>query len=181
MQKSTKTALAILSVAGALFATATLAQMGPGEGMGQGMGGGMGEGMGDGMRGGQMLMDQFDLIDADKDGKITAAELAAHRQARFTAADANADGKLDADELTAFHTAQMAERMATRTGRMMQWLDANGDGALSADEMPDGPSAERLARLDADGDGAISKAEAQAAMERMGEHRKHRKGMMGNN
>lgn len=167
MQKSTKTALVILSVTGALFATATLADMGPGRGMKGGMGG---------MDGG-MLMEQFDVIDADKDGKITPAELAAHREARIAAADANGDGKLDAEELTAFHTAQMAERMAARTNRMMQWMDANGDGGLSADEMPGGLAADRLARLDTDGDGAISKEEAQAAGKRMG---KYRKGMQGN-
>lgn len=161
MQKSTKTALVILSVTGALFATATLADMGPGKRMGMG---------------GEMLMDRFDEIDADKDGKITPAELAAHRQARFAAADANSDGKLDAGELTAFHAARMAERMEARTTRMMKWLDANGDGALSADEMPDGPEPDRLARLDSDGDGAISKEEAQAAAERMAGH-KHRRGM----
>lgn len=165
MERSTKSAAALLALAGALFATAAVADMGPG-----GKGGHEGRGA--------MLIQQFDEIDADKDGKITAAELAAHRQARFTAADTNSDGSLNAEELTAFHTAQMAERMAERTGRMMQWMDANGDGALSVDEMPDGPSPERMARIDIDGDGAISREEAQAAGERMaGQMQKHRKGM----
>ena len=168
MDRSTKTAAALLALAGGLFATAAIADMRPGE-----MGG-------HGDRG-AMLLEQFDTIDADKDGKITAAELAAHRQARFDAADADKNGSLSAGELTAMHVAEMAERMADRTARMLQWMDTNGDGGLSADELPDGPDPQRLARLDTDGDGAISKAEAEAAMERMAEmgegHCKHhRKG-----
>jgi hypothetical protein len=170
MDRSTKTAAALLALAGGLFASAAIAEMGPG-----GMGG-MGGPGGHGDRG-AMFMQEFDLIDADKDGKITAAELAAHRQARFTAADTDANGSLNAEELTAFHVAQMAEKMAERTAKMLQWMDTNGDGGLSVDEMPDGPSPRHLARLDADGDGAISKAEAEAAVEHMGDRKKHRKGM----
>jgi Ca2+-binding EF-hand superfamily protein len=168
MDRSTKTAAALLALAGGLFASAAIAEMGPG-----GMGGK--EGHGDR---GAMFMDQFDLIDADKDGKITAAELAAHRLARFTAADTNADGALNAEELTAMHVAEMTEKLAKRTDRMLQWMDANGDGSLSVDEMPDGPSPEKLAHLDTDADGAISKAEAETAMQHMGDRmKKHRKGM----
>ena len=171
MDRSTKTAAALLALAGGLFASAAIAEMGPG-----GMGGMEGPG-GPGDRG-AMFLEEFDLIDADKDGKITAAELAARREARFAAADTDANGSLNAEELTAFHVAQMAEKMAERTTKMLQWMDTNGDGGLSADEMPEGPSPRHLARLDADGDGAISKAEAEAAVERMGDRtRKHRKGM----
>ena len=142
MDRSTKTAAALLALAGGLFASAAIAEMGPGD---------MGGMQGHGDRG-AMFMQQFDLIDADKDGKITAAELAAHRLARFTAADTNAAGALNAEELTATHVAEMTAKMARRT--------------------------ERLARLDADADGAISKAEAEAAMQHMGDRtRKHRKGM----
>jgi Ca2+-binding EF-hand superfamily protein len=171
MDRSTKTAVALLALAGGLFASVAIAEMAPGDMEGMGGPGGHGER-------GAMFMEQFDLIDADKDGKITAAELAAHRQARFATADTNADGALNAEELTAFQVSQMAEKIAKRSERMLQWMDANGDGGLSADEMPDGPSPERLARLDADGDGAITKAEAETAMQRMGDRtKKHRKGM----
>ena len=168
MDRSTKTAAALLALAGGLFASAALAEMGPG---------GMGAPGGPGGRG-AMFIEEFDTIDADKDGKITAAEIAAYRQARFTAADTDANGSLNAEELTAFHVAQMAEKMAERTVKMLQWMDTNGDGGLSVDEMPEGGSPRQLARLDADGDGVISKAEAEAAVERMGDRtRKHRKGM----
>jgi hypothetical protein len=173
MSRQTKTALALVVLAGGLFATAVLAEKGPG-GMGDHDGmGGMG-GMGAGR--GAMLLQEFDTIDADKDGKITAAEIEAHRLARFAAADTNSDGVLSADELSAFQMAQMAERMAEHTTRMLQWMDTDGDGALSATEMPGGEAPGRLARLDTDGDGAISKAEAEAAGE--GRMKKHRKGMM---
>lgn len=168
MKKTTRTTLVVLAAAGAVAATAAFADKR--QGMMSGMGG---EGHG------AMLLQEFDTLDADKDGKITPAEIAAQRQARFTAADANADGKLDADELTAFQTARMAERMAARSARMLKWLDANGDGALSADEMPDGPSVDRLARIDTDGDGAISREEADAALKWMSERMKNGKGKKG--
>jgi hypothetical protein len=166
MSAQTKTAIALLALAGGLFATAVLAEKGEGPG-------------GRGPHG-AMLLETFDEIDADKDGKLTPAELAAHRAARFAAADANKDGLLNAEELTAFQVAEITKRMADRTARMITWSDANGDGSLSADEMPAGPDPVRLARLDTDGDGAISKAEA--AMKRMGDRmRKHHKDMPDDN
>ena len=95
------------------------------------------EGMGmdhGGPRDGMFL--NFDEIDADKDGKITAAELEAHRAARFAAADANKDGSLSAEELVAMHEAARAERQLARSTDMIARFDTNGDGLLSADEMP---------------------------------------------
>ena len=79
MKMTTRTTLAVVAAAGAVAATAAFAEMGPG-----GMMGGHG-----GMGGGAMLLQEFDTLDADKDGKVTPAEIAAQRQARFAAADAN--------------------------------------------------------------------------------------------
>jgi Ca2+-binding EF-hand superfamily protein len=119
----------------------------------------------------------FDEIDADKDGKITAAELEAHRAARFAAADANKDGSLSAEELVAMHEAARAERQLARSTDMIARFDANGDGLLSADEMPQpGEGKGMFDRIDTDKDGAISKAEADAAKEQMREGRGHGKG-----
>ncbi len=157
-----KSTVAVLALMGAAFASGALAQEGP---------------RGPGDRG-AMLLEMFDGIDTDADGKLTEAELEAHRAAMFTAADANSDGMLNAEEVSAQHLARFTESLADRTAKMIENRDNNGDGSLSLDEVEEGPGQRHFARLDSDNDGAISKAEAEAAMENMGK-RKHRKGMMG--
>lgn len=166
MTASKKTAVAVLALMGAVLGSAALADRG--TGMGMGMGGGEG-------RGG-MLLDQFDTIDANKDGNITQEELATQRAAEFKAADTNADGALSAEELSAHMLAQM---MARQGARMIENMDNDGNGSLSAEEMGDGPMAANFARIDTDNDGAISKAEAEAAVEKVGNRREGRRHMMG--
>lgn len=136
-----------------------------------------------------MMMEDFDAIDADKDAKVTEAEIAAYRAARFAAADADKDGLLSAEELAAMHQAQEQTRLAQRTAKMIEHLDADSDGLLSADELA--AMSERktpFERADADNDGAITKAEIEAAMEEHGDNRHghgkgrgHGKGWWGGN
>ena len=162
MKLSKKSVLIGTLLAGTVLATATLAEMGPG-------------GMGD-MGPGPMLLEMFDQIDTDKDGKLSQAELEAHRAAEFTAADTNSDGALDAEELSARMMMRIQGKMAERTQGMIDNHDADANGSLSADEMGQGPGMEHFARIDADNDGAISKDEAEAAMQH---RKKHGMGMMG--
>jgi len=164
MSAPTKTTLAVLALIGASFTSAAMADMGPGRGPGQGA----------------MLLEMFDTLDADGDGNISPAELAAHREAMFAAADTNGDGVLDKDEIIAHQTAMMADRMAQRADRMLQRRDVSGDGMLSLEEMGKGPAEMGFSRMDSDGDGLISRAELEAGAKRFGEMRKKRKhGMMG--
>ena len=156
-----KSAVIALALMGTVLGTAALAEMGPG-GMGPGHGGPEGRGA--------MLLDLFDTIDADKDGKITLEELEAHRKAEFTAADTNGDGALDAQELAAQELARFQAKMAERAQTMLDNMDNDGNGSLSEDELPEGPGQRHFARIDTDNDGAISKEEAEAAMQ----HRKKR-------
>lgn len=153
-------ALALAAVAAAALATAALADRGPGAGQGPA----------------RMLMQRFDAMDADKDGKLTEAEIAAYRAARFAAADADKDGALDQDELAAFRLQEMQARAEDQAARMIERLDDGKDGKLSATEMPGMAGEGRMfARADADKDGAVSKDEMGAAFARMaGKMQEHR-------
>ncbi|MCU0903197.1 MAG: hypothetical protein MUE83_04910 [Tabrizicola sp.] len=157
-----KTAVVLLALMGAAFGTAALADRGMGFGGGEGRG--------------AMMLDRFDAIDADTDGKITQDEIAAFRAAEFTAADTNADGALNAEELQAHMLQQM---LARQSARMIDNLDDDGNGSLSIEEMGEGPMAANFARIDSDNDGAISKAEAEAVAERMGKRGEGRRHMGG--
>lgn len=135
-----------------------------------GMGGHMGGFMGE--RGAMM---SFDDVDADADGKITAAEMKAYADARFAAADTDKDGFLNAEEMQAHMLAQASARMQERSARMIEMMDADSDGKISAAEMQAGPRKgdrfERmLSRLDKDEDGAISRAEMDEARANWAEH-----------
>ncbi len=122
-----------------------------------------------GQRGAAM---NFDAIDADGDGKITAEEMQAYGAQRFAVADTNGDGYIDAAEMQVQMLAQSTARIERRTARMIARMDTDGDGQLSPKEMRAGPRgadagedrfALMLARMDTDGDGAISREEMEAA------------------
>jgi Ca2+-binding EF-hand superfamily protein len=136
-------------------------------------------GMGDGP--GMML--NFDQFDADKDGKVTEAEVAAFRTNMVAGADADKDGLLSVEELTA-HEVKMIEAMAAQhAARRIADQDTNGDGKLSAEEMLAAPLPTAIFdKMDADGDGAVTQAEfdeARAQMQENGRGMGHGRGGMG--
>lgn len=106
----------------------------------------------------------FKAVDANGDGRITAAEQDAHRAARFKTLDANGDGVVSADEYLASHRAKMDERMRGHFAK----LDADGDGRLSAAEA-DGKRKMDVMRFDANGDGAVTQDEIRA---KLGSHKR---------
>ena len=114
----------------------------------------------------------FERIDSDGDGQITGAELAAAGAARFAATDADGDGRISLEEMQAL----AQSRAMARAGRMFARLDTDGDGGVTAEELAvrHDPS-RRIARLDADGSGTLSRAEFEAARERMGQRHGDRK------
>lgn len=181
--RKTLSAATLAAVLGIGLAAALPASAQEGQGM---MGGGM---MGGGMMGGGMMGDgpgagpmlDFEALDADKDGKVTKAEVDAARKAAVATTDANNDGKLSADEIAAREIARMTDRANDRAARMIVELDVDGDGLLSVSELIERPMAGRMFdRLDTDGDDAISQAELDAMRERMAERmqegRGHRRG-----
>lgn len=124
-----------------------------------------------GMGGGLFDPENFDQIDTDKDGKLSRAELEAHRAAHFAEADTNKDGKLSVEELTAMHAKRAAERAGKGAAKMLEHLDEDGDGALSLAEMAAHKRGEKMfSRIDQDEDGMLSKAELDEAREHMKKH-----------
>lgn len=113
-----------------------------------------------------VAQERFADMDADKDGKVSAAEMRAYHDARFAKVDANGDGKLSLEELDEGRKAERQEHMK----KMVLWLDADGDGMLSAEEFEPRGGA-MLARMDADGDGALSMEEMRNGARRF-HHRK---------
>jgi Ca2+-binding EF-hand superfamily protein len=124
-----------------------------------------------GGKGGPDLAAMFEMLDADNDGKVTQAEIDAHRAARVAEVDANKDGLLSAEELAQMQIKAATARATEMAAKMVQRLDTDGDKLLSAAELMAGPGPESmLDRIDMDGDGAVSLAEIEAAKEKMDEH-----------
>lgn len=139
-----------------------------------------------GQMGGQMMRGagggfDFAALDADGDGRVTEAEIAAHRAAEIAGLDADADGFLTAEELSA-HQMRMAQQMADkRSAQMLERLDADGDGRIGVAEMmmgAHGDQSQMFARLDANGDGAITQEEIAALRANAGQMRGNRRGDM---
>ena len=116
--------------------------------------------------GGMMMRDPFG------DATISRKDAEAQAAARFTTLDADKDGVLSPAELAAARPARPGGearrpgRDGPRGGGMMRIMDANGDGKVSRDEFITG-SLRRFDMMDADHDGQLTKAERQAAMEAM--------------
>jgi len=73
----------------------------------------------------------WDAIDANHDGKISAAEHAAHARAMFDRIDLNHDGMISRDEIHAHVEAMRNEHRA----KLFDRIDTNHDGMISKDEL----------------------------------------------
>jgi Ca2+-binding EF-hand superfamily protein len=113
--------------------------------------------------------------DADKDRKLSRAEVDAGIAARFAKADANADGKIDeaefktaADELRAkFPSHPFRGDRSDRYPRIVKALDWNADGGLQIDEVR-GVLQAAAGFADRNADGFISTDEMKGRMGRHG-------------
>ena len=103
--------------------------------------------------------------DADKDGKLSAAEWPGQAE-RFTALDADGDGFLGQDEMAALRPEPPADAQANRAGRQdmigafIRMMDADGDGQVSAEEW-----ANFLAGADVNQDEMMSRDELMAKLQ----------------
>ena len=117
--------------------------------------------------GGPNVVDTLMGFDADKDGKLTKAEVPERMQGLFARADANKDGVLTREELAKLQAPGLAERAGGPSGpggrgpMMMDpiagALDANHDGVIDAAELKKAPAA--LAALDRNKDGQLDATE----------------------
>ena len=100
--------------------------------------------------------------DADNDGVVTRQEAQAFPRLSgdFDAADTNKDGKLDAAEMNA-HRERMKVEMRAKADERWKAADKDGDGAISRAEaevsMP--RMAESFKTFDANADGKVSRDE----------------------
>ena len=118
---------------------------------------------------------RFEKLDANADGFVTAEEMEAVRLARFTEQDTDGDGFLSLAEMQAAATKRLegrekqpdAAEFADRSQRMLRFMDENGDGRVAFAEMPGYRGNRMMDRLDADEDGKVSRAEFDAAGEKI--------------
>jgi hypothetical protein len=124
----------------------------------------------------------FDKMDANHDGKLDAADRAAHEGQMFDRTDANHDGALSRDEVAAAHPGHDGDGAAPdamRAGKhgdmhdghgggmmMMHMADTNKDGAVSREEFLAAHN-QHFDMMDANHDGQLTQPERKAAREKM--------------
>lgn len=128
---------------------------------------GTGAAMAKGPGGGERM--NFETLDVDGSGEITAEDFATLRDNRFSAIDADGDGSVTLEEFTAAAAARSTERATQQFER----LDVDGDGVLSRDTLGGGGGMGQrmLTRLDTDDSGGVSEEEFEAAKDRMAKRR----------
>jgi hypothetical protein len=106
---------------------------------------------------------KLERLDANKDGKVTLAEMKSEADQKFKAIDADKNGRVVEAELSAHHEQMRAKFAQERAAR--------GDGAGKADgdchgkKMRHGGKAFFLKKMDGNGDGAIDAAEWRSHVE----------------
>jgi Ca2+-binding EF-hand superfamily protein len=96
----------------------------------------------------------LERYDADHDGIVTRAEMAAGLKADFAVADTNRDGRLDEDETRAVNAQRWSEGQST-TSTLVDW---NHDGFVDFNEFA-GTARSLFTELDRDGDGKLTPKE----------------------
>lgn len=128
------------------------------------------------VRAGQM----FDRMDANKDGRVDAADRAARQAAMFDRIDADRNGQISREEFTAHHAAMGQRREGQRMGHHRG--KHGGQNAMMGRGMmgPDGTATRaeftaaalaRFDRMDADKNGTVTVEERRAARESMRQQR----------
>ena len=106
------------------------------------------------------------IMDANKDGKVSATEHVAGAQEMFKAMDANQDNRVTSDEMDATQKPWKSQDAAHHKGQAssaekIKVVDTNGDGALTAQEHAAGSKA-MFTKMDTDKDGYLTAPEIKA-------------------
>jgi Ca2+-binding EF-hand superfamily protein len=112
---------------------------------------------------------QFQMMDSNGDGKVSADEHAAGAKKMFQTMDANKDGKVTAAEMDAAHeqiAGKKAHKADMSAADKIKVIDTNHDGILSAEEHAAG-SKTMFEKMDTDKDGFLTKAELEAGHAKM--------------
>jgi Ca2+-binding EF-hand superfamily protein len=96
------------------------------------------------------LSRRIELLDTNKDGKVSLEEIHAEQKRLMGAADVNGDGKLSVEEFRR----RGRWFLSLRTVSFFDMLDTDGDGQISEKEMTD-PSARWFKRYDDNNDKAL--------------------------
>ena len=108
--------------------------------------------------------DKMQMMDTNKDGVISATEHAAGAKAKFGKLDADGDGRVTAAEMDTAHSGAGAGESAApamSSAEKIKTIDTDGDGAITAAEHENG-SRSMFTKMDANGDGNLSAEEMQA-------------------
>jgi len=129
----------------------------------------------------------FELLDVNRDGRITFEEAWTLVTTRFTSVDADRSGGLSLQEFGNLRMRradaptpppERAARMEQMRGGMFRALDANSDGQVALDEIR--PSVEaRFRAADANADGAVTREELPQRGHHQGHHGERMQGMPG--
>lgn len=96
------------------------------------------------------------------------AKFVSNSEADFARIDANKDGKMSRAEIETYQAASIATRVAARNKALFAELDSDKNGQISATEFAKAtpapkPDASNVLRMDSDKDGSISLAEHRSA------------------
>jgi hypothetical protein len=147
---------------------------------------------------------KLERLDANKDGKVTLAEMQSEAAQKFKELDADKNGRVVKEEMAAHHEqmrAKWAQRFADKkdaqsgdkagkhgdchggkdkAAHFMEKADRNGDGAIDVKEH-EANVAERFARMDQNGDKVLAGAELERGHGKRFKHgRGHGRGGQGN-
>jgi Ca2+-binding EF-hand superfamily protein len=111
--------------------------------------------------GGKPPLSEFEGMDANRDGRISAAEHAAAAGKMFQAMDADRDGKVTAAEMDAAYervSGKSASESDMSAPDKIKLVDRDGDGFLTAAEHAAASKA-MFGKMDSDRDGYLGKDE----------------------